>query len=55
MLTQEDLLSIKGLIRETLEEVMIPRFDKIYAKLEEHDTQFKKIFVIFEEKFNIKV
>lgn len=49
MLTKGDLVQIKNIVKETVEEIVNPRFDRIDAKLEEHDAQFEGIFFAFDK------
>lgn len=47
--SNKQLSQIRGIFNEGIEELVIPQFDKIYEKQEEHDNKFNEIEETLED------
>lgn len=48
-MTKEDLAQIKTVVKETVETIVTPRFDKIDLKLAEHDVMLEAIIFVSDK------
>jgi|688.fasta_scaffold1957184_1 hypothetical protein len=48
-MTKEDLAQIKTVVKETVETIVTPRFDKIDQKLAEHDVMLEAIIFVSDK------